>query len=247
MHPIICQIGPFAVYSYGLMLALAFIIASRLAMAQAKRKGIRHVEVISGLCLVAVISGIIGARIFYVLENLEFYLEHPLESIMLQHGGLSWFGGFILGTFCAVFYLKIKKFSVLRALDLLAPFIALAQAIGRIGCLLNGCCYGRPSAFGIYFPVHDAALIPTQIYSSLIALSIFVYLRICQDSPGIKEGEVFFTYLLLYPAGRFFIEFWRADNPVILWGLSLFQLISIALFAIALAALAAIKKNTSGE
>jgi len=233
MHPIICQIGPFTVYSYGLMLALAFIIAQRLALRQAAKHGIAA-DIISGVCFVAVIFGLIGARAFYVLNNLQFFMSYPLEILMLQHGGLSWFGGMFLAILAAICYLKIKKFSVYRTLDLLAPFVVLAQAIGRIGCFLNGCCYGRPSRFGIYVDAGHVALIPTQIYSTLMLLLIFVFLRFIQERPAQKAGTVFFLYILLYSVKRFFIEFFRGDSSPVLWGLTLFQLFSAVLFIVAL-------------
>ena len=233
MHPIICQIGAFTVYSYGLTLALAFFIASWLAVRRAAKTGVDP-DIISGVCFIAVVSGIAGARALFVLDNLRFYISHPLEILMLQHGGLSWFGGMLLAILCACLYLKRKKISVYTVLDLLAPFVVLAQAIGRIGCFLNGCCYGRPSRFGIYVDASHEALIPTQIYSALMLLMIFVFLRFMQERPGLKAGTVFFLYILLYSLKRFFIEFFRGDNSPVLWNLTLFQLFSVALFVVAL-------------
>jgi len=160
----------------------------------------------------------------------------------LQRGGLSWFGGLILGALAGGIYVKIKKLSVYKIGDLMMPFIALGQAIGRIGCLLNGCCFGKPSSYGIYFKVHDAVLVPTQLYSSLLLLVIFIILRFMQEKPH-RQGEVLFSYFLLYSTKRFFIEFWRADNPRIFHGLTLFQLISIAVFIFAVINLLALKKT----
>lgn len=242
MYPVICQIGPFAIYSYGLMLALAVAVASSLAAAGAKEEGLKP-EIIFNLSFIAVVSGIIGARIFYVIENFAYYLENPSEAVMLQRGGLSWFGGLALGSICAVIYLKKKRIPLYKTLDLIAPFIALAQAIGRIGCLLNGCCFGRSSLrFGIYFPAKGQLLIPTQIYSSLTLVLIFLFLRYLQDKPH-RRGQVFFSYLLAYSFARFFIEFWRAEHRIILWGLTLFQIISIAIFLLSLSMLVLISKS----
>lgn len=228
MYPVICQIGPFTVFSYGLMLAIAFIVASVLAGARAKNEGINP-DIIFNLSFFIFICGIIGARLFYVFENFSYYFKHIPEIIKLQQGGLSWFGGFFAACICGFIYIKSKKLSFLKMLDLLAPFLALAQSLGRIGCLLNGCCFGKVSSFGLYFEAHDAVLIPTQLYSSIFLLALFYFLRLAQDRPH-KEGKVFFLYLLIYSLGRFFIEFLRADNAVLLGGLTLFQLISIALF-----------------
>ena len=227
MHPVICEIGPFTIYSYGLMLAIAFLVSLTLATIQAKRNNINS-DIIANLSLLVFISGIIGARILYIIENIGYYIKNPPETIMLQHGGLSWFGGLAFGIFFGIFYLKKKNLSVYKILDLMVPYVSLGQAIGRIGCLLNGCCFG-------------STIIPVQIYSSLILIFIFIILRLLQDRPH-KEGEILFIYLLLYSLKRFFIEFLRADNPVIFLGLTLFQIISIVIFCLALIKLVLIKK-----
>lgn len=210
------------------MLAIAFLVSVILARAAAKRQNINP-DIIFGFAFVAFISGIIGGRIFYILENLSYYLKDPLETIMLQRGGLSWFGGLILAVIAGAIYLKRNKLAVFRIFDLVAPYLALAQAIGRIGCLLNGCCFGR-------------TIIPTQIYSSLILIFIFIILRILEDRPH-KDGQVFFAYLLLYSLKRFFIEFWRADNLVIFSGLTLFQILSVLIFILSLWGLFRLKKS----
>lgn len=241
MFPEICTIGPVTIYSYGLMLVAAFSAAVFLSCRYAKAHGVDP-DMIFNLAFIGFISGVIGARIFYVVENIQQYLKNPLEIVMFSHGGLSWFGGLILGSLSSILYLRKKKFGVLPALDIIAPFLALAQAIGRIGCLLNGCCYGKPSPTGIYFPSHEAQLIPAQIYSSLLLLLIYVILRFLQERPH-KQGEIFFSYLLLYSIKRFFIEFWRADNPVIAWGLTLFQFLSVGAFIVAVVTLAAYRIN----
>ncbi|MBC8436424.1 MAG: prolipoprotein diacylglyceryl transferase [Candidatus Omnitrophica bacterium] len=230
MYPVICKIGPFTVYSYGLMLALAVIVASSLAARRARGEGINP-DIIFNLCFIAVISGILGARIFYVIENLGYYLDNPAEIIMLQHGGLSWFGGMAFGTILAAVYLKNKKLSFYKILDLLSPFIALGHSIGRVGCLLNGCCFGKPWALGIYFPAEGRTLIPVQIYASLILVLIFLFLRQLQDRPH-KDGQIFYAYLLLYSFARFFIEFLRGDHQTLFVGLTLFQFISLAIFCL---------------
>lgn len=218
MHPIICKLGPFTIYSYGLMLAVAFLVCSVLARQEAKKQHVNP-EVISNLGFIIFIAGIVGARFFYIIENIAYYLRNPREIIMLQLGGLSWFGGLISGIICGVIYLKKRKLGIYKIFDLIVPFAALGQAIGRIGCLFNGCCFG-------------ITLIPIQIYSSLILIFIFIALRLLQKRLH-KEGQIFFAYLLLYSLKRFSVEFWRADNEIIFSGMSLFQIISIAIFCVA--------------
>jgi len=215
--------------------------SSALLILQAKRKNFNP-DVIFNFAFLVFISGIIGARIFYIIENLGYFANNPLEIIMLQHGGLSWFGGLISGVFAGLLYLKNRRLAIYKVLDLIVPYVALAQAIGRVGCLLNGCCFGKISNFGIYFPVHQSVRIPTQIYSSLALILIFIFLRLLQERPH-RDGEIFFTYLLLYSLKRFFIEFWRADNDIIFLGLTLFQLISLVVLFLSIFELAAIIKS----
>jgi phosphatidylglycerol:prolipoprotein diacylglycerol transferase len=228
MYPEICKIGPFTIYSYGIMLLVAFLTSSFLAKAQAKKHNLSP-ELIFDVSFIVFISGIIGARVFYTLENLGYYIKNPLEIIMLQHGGLSWFGGLILGTLVGIKYLKVRRIPIYKVVDLIMPFVALGQAIGRIGCFLNGCCFGK-------------TLIPVQLYSSLILIIIFVILRFLQERPH-RDGEIFFTYLILYCVKRFFIEFLRSDNAIIVFGLTLFQLLSLIIFFLAAAKFIFIRKS----
>ena len=229
MYPEICKIGPLTIYSYGLMLIVSFTVSVFLASLEAKRENFDS-EVIFNFAFAVFIFGVVGARLFYVFENLRYYLLNPLEVLMLQRGGLSWFGGFILGISYGIIYLRARHLSVYKTLDLIIPFLALAQAIGRIGCLLNGCCFGRSSP------------IPIQAYSSLALLLIFYLLRLKQEKPH-KEGELLFTYIFLYSLKRFFVEFWRLDNPAVFSGLTLFQLLSIAFFFFSLIHLVRIKRK----
>ncbi|OGX45328.1 MAG: prolipoprotein diacylglyceryl transferase [Omnitrophica WOR_2 bacterium RIFCSPLOWO2_12_FULL_51_8] len=239
MHPIICQIGPFTVYSYGLTLVLAFFAASFLAAARAKKENLAP-EAIINFLFAAFISGIIGARLLYVIQNRDFYFKEPLEIVMLQHGGLSWFGGLIAGTSAGLIFLKRRRLPIYKALDIAAPSAALAQAIGRIGCFLNGCCFGRESALGFYFPGRHIRLIPVQLYSSLLLVIILVILTYLQKRPH-RQGEIFYAYLLLYSAKRFLMEFWRGDGQVVFLHLRLFQFFSLILFCLALFALLKIR------
>jgi len=228
MYPEICKIGPFTVYSYGLMLVLAFLVSSKLASIKARAEHLSQ-DTILNFAFIVFLCGIIGSRLFYVIENAKFYIKNPVDIIKLQEGGLSWFGGLALGGIAGFTYLKNRKLPIYKVLDLIAPFAALGQAIGRIGCLLNGCCFGKASEFGIYFPVHGLVLIPTQLYSSLALIFIFIVLRFLQDRPH-RQGGIFYAYLLLYSLKRFFIELWRADATEIFLGLTLFQVISILVF-----------------
>lgn len=214
------------------MLAVAFAVCLFLLQREAKRQNFSSLQ-ISDLAFWVLVFGLLGARIFYILFNLKFYIENPREIVMLSHGGLIWYGGLFTALIFAAAFLKIKKLPLLKTLDLFAPFLALGQAIGRLGCFLNGCCYGKPLSWGIYFPLHGERLHPTQLYSAFNLLIIFLGLRLLQKRPG-PSGRILFLYLLLAPLERFSVEFFRGDSAPIFLGLTGFQLISLVIVVVAL-------------
>ena len=213
------------------MLAIAIIVCAFLLQKDARRVGI-SAEVIADLVFWSVLSGIIGSRIFFILLNLQFFAENPKEVIMLQNGGLAWQGGLILGTAATLFFIKLKSLNPAKIADLVAPYLALGQAIGRLGCFLNGCCYGKAVSWGLFFPVHGAHLHPVQLYTSFDLLIIFFILKKYQRLER-NSGETFVLYLILASLERFCMEFLRADHVQVWLGLSIFQIVSITIFAAA--------------
>jgi phosphatidylglycerol:prolipoprotein diacylglycerol transferase len=162
--------------------------------------------------------------------NWDVFAGNLKEVVMLQRGGLAWQGGLILGTLVGVSFIRFKKLSFRPTLDLLAPYLALGQSIGRIGCFLNGCCYGREVPWGIYFPVHQAHLHPTQLYASAALFLIYCVLKAYRKRPH-APGQVLALYFILAGVQRFVIEFFRADHELMAVGLSVFQLVSLSLSA----------------
>jgi phosphatidylglycerol:prolipoprotein diacylglycerol transferase len=233
MWPEICRIGPFTVYSYGMMLAVAVILCAALMGREAQRIGTTR-EMIYDLIFWLVVGGIAGARIFYIVLNWEMFRGHPLEILMVQHGGLAWQGGLLGGGLAGWGYIKKKALPLWSTLDLAAPYIALGHAIGRIGCFLNGCCYGREVSWGIYFPVHGAHLHPTQLYDVGGLLIVFLILKFFQKRRGWPAGQLFVCYLTLASIQRFINEFFRGDHQHTFWGLSIYQWVSIGIFTVGL-------------
>ena len=215
MHPILLKCGPVSIYSYGAMLAMGFALAVFLASRRAVKFGLDKEKIID-LAVVVLVSGIIGARLFYIILNVSYYLKDPLEILALTKGGLVWYGGFIAALLASLWYTRKKGLNFWGCLDLLAPYLALGQAFGRIGCFLNGCCYGKPGQ-------------PVQLYASLSLFILFIILRVWQDRRRFT-GEIFLGYCMLYPIKRFLIEFLRADNPRIYMGLTLAQVLSVLIF-----------------
>jgi len=234
MHPIIAKFGPLTIYSYGLLVAAGFIIGALLAARHAPKMGLLPDRIIN-LVLIILVSGILGSRTFYVLLNIKDYLADPVEIVMLTRGGLVFYGGAISAFCAALIYIKKAGLPFMDTFDLLAPFIALGHAIGRIGCFLNGCCYGKPISgwFGIAFE-NGITRVPTQIYSSLLLLCLFVFLRNRLDKRNFA-GQVFYLYLIFYSAGRILMEFLRGDNQAVFLNLTFSQLVSLAIFIISLA------------
>ena len=228
MHPVIYQWGPFTIYSYGLMLAIAVIVCSFFMSRDAERLGMKP-ELVFDFIFWITVSGILGARLFFITLNWKFFLENPLEMIMIQKGGLAWQGGLTLGSLAAWLFIKQHKLHLLTTLDLASPYIALGQSIGRIGCFLNGCCFGKEVSWGIYFSVHEAHLHPTQLYCSFGLLIIFFLLKKYQTKSPVP-GKTFALYLILASILRFTVEFFRADHEIIFLGLSIYQLISLTFF-----------------
>lgn len=234
MHPILFQLGPITIYSYGIMLAIAFLVSTLLAKQKARQFNIEPSKILD-LAIWMMLFGIIGARLNYVLLNLGDFIKRPLEVFYLHKGGLVFYGGAISSGIVGILYVKKNKLPVLDVADLIAPYIALGQSIGRIGCLLNGCCWGKSTtlAWGIVLPGHDDILHPTQVYSVLGNLFIFLILNFLQDKRRFN-GQIFILYFLFYSSFRFFIEFLRGDNPIIFFHLTFSQIISIIIFIFAI-------------
>jgi len=240
MHPILFTIGPITIYSYGVMLATAVLVCTYFLSLDASHYSISQ-DVAYDLVFWCMLWGIIGARIFYVFIEWSYFSVNLLEIPMLQKGGLAWQGGFLGGTLAGVWFARRKKLSLRPLLDLAAPYIALGQSIGRIGCFLNGCCYGKPVAWGIYYPVHQARLYPTQLFECAGLFIIFLILKKAQAKPH-QAGFIFVFYLWLAAIERFVVEFYRADHVTYWLGLSLAQYVALSVLVTGLILMKVFKK-----
>ena len=233
MHPILFRVGPFQLYTYGALLATAFLLAIYLAMRNAEREGVKS-EFIADLGIIIILSSIVGARLFYIVfYDLENTLDNPRQLLTLQQTGLVFYGGLIFAAGAGIAYCRVKKASIPVILDITAPSIALGQAVGRIGCFMSGCCYGKPTLlpWAVTFPHLSHARHPTQIYESLVTFAIFLTL-LWYAKRKTAAGQVAWLYLILYAVARFFLEFVRGDNLPFLFNLTISQVVSLlALFA----------------
>jgi len=221
MHSTLFKIGPLVIHAYGLMLALSFILGVQLVMRWVKRDGISEEKIVD-LAFVVLFSAILGARIFYILSHLKEYAHDPLGVLRVWEGGLSMYGGVILSVIIGTWFLKKNRLPVWRMADYIALAMALGLFLTRIGCFLNGCCFGKPSSlpWAICFPSDSVAGIqfpgekihPTQIYESLLGLSLFFLLLIFHRFKRF-DGFFFWLFILLYSLFRFFIDFIRFYEP----------------------------------
>lgn len=241
MHSIAFKIGSITIHWYGVFVALGFFAGLWTASRRARMAGITREEVFDiGPWLI--VGGIAGGRILYVMSYWrEQFAAKPFPEIfMVQHGGLVFYGGLIGAIAAAMTYLKLKKLSVWKMADILAPSIALGYAFGRIGCLMNGCCYGRPCdlPWAIHFPAdhatHGVGVHPTEIYDSLLNLGFYGFLAWLYRRRKF-DGQVFAIYLIGYALLRSFVEYFRGDYPIYYGGWATpAQLVSVGILAVGL-------------
>ncbi len=234
MHPILIKIGLVTLYSYGFFLALAFLFSTIVGRNEAKRKRLDP-DIVYDLVIWAAIGGIIGARLFYAAYNWELFYLNPLEALAFWKPGLVFYGGLAGGFTSVIGVIYFKNLPVKKVADIAGLSLPLGLAFGRVGCFLNGCCYGHFTSlpWGVIFPsLGNLPRHPTQIYELFYAFAIFVFLWLVRSK--IKEdGALFAIFIFLYSLARFLNEFLR-ENPDFVLGLSGSQVISVILFLISL-------------
>ena len=237
MYPELIKIGNFPISSFGVMIALCFIAGYWVITLETKRKGLNE-KLVGNLFLATMAGGIIGAKLLYVFENvpLSEILSHPLKNL-LSRGGLTYYGGFF-GAIALVWFIAHRnKLSMWVVGDLAAPALALAYAIGRVGCLLVGDDYGVPSnlpwamPFPKGLPPTNVPVHPTQLYEIVIMSVAFVFIWKIRklEKPA---GWLFSIYLIIAGLERFMIEFLRNTTPSPVPGLSVAQLMAVLLIAV---------------
>ena len=236
LHPVLFHLGSLEIYSFGLMLSLAFASAAAVAFFNAKRHGIDPWLVVD-MCLYLYLAGLVGSRLVFVLLNWHEYAAAPITILYTWEGGVSFYGA-IMGGFVAVLFLtRRRRLSFGRVADTFAPALALAAAIGRLGCALNGCCYGVPTdgAWGVFSRFAPGLRHPTQLYESFAYFTAFVFLLWWQKRRAKAPGQVFVAFVLAYIVGRFVVEFFRDGERLYAW-LSLTQAASLVIAVVAIGA-----------
>ena len=217
MHPILINIGSFNLYTYGLFMALGFLTAMRVSKMIAQPHDI-SADTITDIFFVILVSALVGARLLYVVINFKAYQHNLIGVFQIWNGGLVFFGGFLAAVFACVIYFKKKSLDIWKTADVLSPGIAIGHAIGRVGCLFAGCCYGKVCDLPIAIKFTNSEslaplnvyLHPTQIYSMISNLILFFILLWLQRHKKF-HGMVFLIYIMLYSLFRSIIEFFRGD------------------------------------
>jgi len=239
MLPTLFQLGPFTLHSFGLMVMLGFVAGTWLAARLARERGLPEETFLDGAVLF-LFSSIAGARLLYVALNWNEFSRHLGDVAALWQGGMSFHGGAFGGVLAGVLYARARRLPVLALADAAAPALALGYAVGRLGCLLNGCCYGGPThlPWGMHFPGTDPSRLyhPAQIYASVISVGLMALLVAAYRRPH-RAGQILALYIGLYSAYRFAIEFLRKDVTADVLALGLTEAQVFSLFAIAAAAL----------
>jgi len=212
VHPILLQISGFSLRSYGVMMALSFVVGILVAVGLNRRNG-RSDDLILDVSTWIMLGAIVGARALYVIVEPRDYLAEPWKVFYVWEGGLVYYGGLIGASVVTYAYLKWVKAPLWSVADCLAPGLALGQVSGRFGCFLNGCCYGVENhAHGVVFPslMDGIPHLPVMLYEAAFCLALGAYLA-WYWSRKVYDGQVFWSYVLLYAIWRFFIEFLRGD------------------------------------
>ena len=230
MYNEILTIGSITIHGYGLMIGLGVMAALLLGDYRAKKFGLNG-DHIYGMTFSAVILGFVAARILFIITEWENFLQNPMQY--LSGAGFVVYGGIIGGALTIYGFCKIKKIDMLSYLDLMIPSVALAQGLGRVGCFLAGCCYGREtdSVLGVVFTNSDFApngvkVLPTQLFMAggdLLLMAVLLWYAAKRP----MRGRTSALYLILYSVGRFMIEFLRNDDRGTVGMLSTSQFIAI--------------------
>lgn len=243
--PILIDLGRFQLAWHGILTAVAIAVAVLYGERRLSRAGLSG-EAMGSVVLWSIIGGVIGARLFHVADHLEYYLANPLQAISLWEGGLAVYGAFFGGIVAAIIAIRRAGFPVWKLLDAGAPAMLVGQAIGRVGCFMNGDAWGAPTAadWGVVYS-HPRDLIrpdlmgvPTHPYPLYEIAAVAVWLAVLWLIRGrlAPRGTTFLVAMMGYASIRFGLTFFRQET-VLFWGLQEAQVIALATGAIAVIAL----------
>lgn len=237
MSDTLFKIGPFSLKYYSFFIFLGMLVACFLIFREAKRKKINE-DLLTNIIFYGIIIGILGARSYYVLFNLDYYLKNPIEIFMIWHGGLAIHGGLIAGLIFLIIYSKKHNLNIFKLLDIIVVGVIIAQSIGRWGNFFNQEAYGPVTSLSNLKSMHLPNFIikgmyidgsyhePTFFYESVISLLGFIVLILIRKLKNLKVGTLTGIYLIWYGIERFIIESLRTDS-LMLGNIKVAQLVSL--------------------
>src|SRR5260370_32287945 len=258
MYPRLLELGPVTVYTYGVLLAAAYLFGLRLARVRAKKRGLDANRILD-LGIYIIISALVGAKLLLLITDFKSFTADPRELLTLVRSGGVFYGGLIVAVGVALWYIRRVGLPLWTTCDVFAPGIALGHVVGRFGCLFAGCCYGKPTTrpWGITFTDPFAAanvgtplgvpLHPTQLYQAGAEFLILLVLLLTERKGRPFAGRTFWLYMLLYAISRFIIEFYRGDDRGAVGMFSTSQFISVILAPLAIVMLMYLSRVVTPE
>src|SRR5262245_35102254 len=256
MHPILFEVGPATIYTYGVLLAAAYLGGLQLAMYRAKRRGLDQTRVLD-LGIYIIISALVGAKLLLLLIDFRSFADNPRTLLDLLRSGGVFYGGLIVAVTVALWYIRRIGLPLWTTCDVFAPGIALGHVVGRLGCFFAGCCYGKPATvpWAVTFTSPYAAanvgtplnipLHPTQLYEAGAEALILTILLSTESRGRQFAGRTFWLYMLMYAVSRYIIEIYRGDPRGTVFMFSTSQFISLILIPLALAMLVYLGRRES--
>jgi phosphatidylglycerol:prolipoprotein diacylglycerol transferase len=258
MYPRLLELGPLTVYTYGVLLAAAYLFGLKLAMVRAKSRNLDQTRILD-LGIYIIISALVGAKLLLLVTDFRTFTDNPRELLSLARSGGVFYGGLILAVIVALWYIRRIGLPLWTTCDVFAPGIALGHVVGRLGCLFAGCCYGKPTSvpWAITFTDPFAAtnvgtplnvpLHPTQMYEAGAEALILLVLLGTENRGRPYPGRTFWLYILLYSISRFVIEIYRGDPRGAIGAFSTSQFISLLLAPLAIGMLLYLGRRQAPE
>jgi phosphatidylglycerol:prolipoprotein diacylglycerol transferase len=254
MYPRLLELGPVTVYTYGVLLAAAYLLGLQLAIVRGRSRHLDQTRVLD-LGIYIIISALIGAKLLLLVVDFRTYVDNPSELLTLARSGGVFYGGLIVAVIVALWYIRRIGLPLWTTCDVFAPGIALGHVVGRLGCFFAGCCYGRPTSvpWAITFTDPFAAsnvgtplnvpLHPTQLYEAGAEALILIVLLATESRGRRYTGRTFWLYMLLYAISRYIIEMYRGDPRGTILMFSTSQFISLILAPLSIGMLVYLRRR----
>ena len=256
MHPILFEAGSLTIYSYGVLLAAAYLLGLQFALMRARSRGL-HAQRVMDLGIWIIISALVGAKLLLLVVDFDQFTSNPRDLLSLARSGGVFYGGLIAAVIVALIYLRRYNLPLWTTTDVFAPGIALGHVVGRLGCLLAGCCFGTPTSVPWAITFTDPAaranvgtplgvpLHPTQLYEAGAEALILVFLLVFERRGHPFPGRTFWSYMLLYGVSRFIVEMYRGDSRGMVFDvLSTSQFVSLLLVPVSIVMLVLLSRRT---